>query len=123
VRTFIRTKHLKKIEIPVLLTLFPALCYFILPAQHEGYIAMAATLSFVALLYAWDRPRFTLFIGLSFINLLAFVIVGENAFRHDPFGIFDVTTIALLYACFIGYLFYLLYKNSRLYRISDRYSD
>lgn len=109
---FIPESRKRKVEWSILLPLCPMLCYYILPAQHEGYFALSCIFS----LFMWFvYPKLDTLLPCLALNSLLSLGYVLTAFHYKQFqksldlyvlvGSFLFLFILIYYGC-------LLFKNS-----------
>lgn len=116
VKYFVSEENKADVEYTILLPLFPMIAYFLLPAQHETYFAMATVFAFInwciiprrKTLFIFATTNMLLFIGYSIISFRWFLEEMPNSNSI----LYDSQLWALCTASIIAYLMYQLYKSS-----------
>jgi len=114
---FMELKKRRNIEYPLLPTLSAALCYFILPAQHESFFTLAAVFSLIGFAIMVKKPYLIIFILLNALLFFAYAWVGFNWWIGDSVFFTEpiiAPILAIAFAFTIGYCYYLIFFNSTL---------
>ena len=120
VQRFVPENQKNEVEYYILLPLFPMICYYLLPAQHEGYFAMAAVFSFIVWCIKPVKRYFIIFFGSNLLLFIAYCAVSirwyyEGFLTAGTSIIYDVPFLSLCFASIMFYAGYHIYKNSDFY--------
>jgi hypothetical protein len=103
----IRGRRKQQYGIEVLLVVSPLICYFFMPAQHEGYFALAPVLAMIVWVVHNSRLHFWLFIILSYI-----LWCGYHGYPY----VLNTGDNSIVIAAIIGFLVWTLYRLTPFYR-------
>jgi len=123
---YILPENRRKVEMPLLPVLSTAVCFFILPAQLEGYFALASVFALIGFIITPQKPFFVIFTLFNSILFFAYAWIGFNWWEGNSVYYQEAiirSAIPILFAFTIGYCYYVLFKHSTLYSKAKSISE
>lgn len=120
---FVPKENRENVEITILPVLFPLICYYLLPAQHESYFSTAGVFAFIAWCARPSKKTFFVALVINFMIFISFTTIGFRHWLNPDFYssvFYDIQLMSTVILSIIGYLIYLLYKNSSFNKTKNK---